>query len=140
MQQNSEKNLDLGPTKQSKAHNLERRLKKRAEDPFFRIVVILNLSAWLSLFIALILFHFARPEFISGVQKYWGIEGRIYWSKEHVSSLLTMLQICLCLGLISTIMRSRRNRRKTDHFGVNLFILLGISSISLVTLYTSIVQ
>jgi hypothetical protein len=139
MQQNSEKNLDLGPTKQSNTRNMERRLKKRAEDPFFRIVVILNLSAWLSLFIALILFHFARPEFISGVQKYWGIEGRIYWSKEHVSSLLTMLQICLCLGLVSTVMRSRRNRRKTDNFGVNLFILLGISIVSLLTLYTSII-
>jgi hypothetical protein len=139
MQQNTEKNLDLGPTKQSNTRNMERRLKKRAEDPFFRIVVILNLSAWLSLFIALILFHFARPEFISGVQKYWGIEGRIYWSKEHVSSLLTMLQICLCLGLVSTVMRSRRNRRKTDNFGVNLFILLGISIVSLLTLYTSII-
>ncbi|WP_233499815.1 hypothetical protein [Glaciecola sp. KUL10] len=140
MQQNSEKNLDLGPTRQSTMTNIERRLKKRAQDPFFRIVVILNLSAWLSLFIALVLFHFARPEFISGVQKYWGIEGRIYWSKEHVSSLLTMLQICLGLGLASTLMRSRRNRRKTDNFGVNLFILLAISFLSLVTLYTSIVE
>lgn len=139
MQQNSEKNLDLGAPQESRAEKPERRVKKRSQDPFFRIVVILNLSAWLSLFIALVLFHFARPEFISGVQKYWGIEGRIYWSKEHVSSLLTMLQICLAFGLVSTFMRSRRNRRKSDHFGVNLFVLLAISSISMLTLYTSIV-
>jgi len=138
MKDNSKINLDLGKQKPKTDEVNDRRLKKRADDPFFRIVVILNLCAWVSLFVALILFHFARPEFISGVQKYWGIEGRVYWSKEHVESLLTVLKICLGLSLVSSIMRIRRNRRSDDNFGVNLFILLSITAISLVTLYTSV--
>ncbi|MFT7260981.1 MAG: hypothetical protein ACI9MS_002853, partial [Glaciecola sp.] len=91
-----------------------------------------------ALLVALILFHYARPEFISGVQKFWGVEGRLYWSKWHIDGLLATLQVCLSLSLISMILRVRRKRRKTDSFGVNLFILIGITIISLITIYTTI--
>jgi hypothetical protein len=72
------------------------------------------------------------------VQKFWGVEGRLYWSKGHIDGLLATLQVCLSLSLISMILRVRRNRRKTDSFGVNLFILIGITVISLITIYTTI--
>jgi len=134
----SKNNLDLSSPESHNDDSTERRLLKRENDPLFRVVVILNLCAWISLFVALVLFHYARPEFITGVQKYWGLEGRIYWSQEHVSSLVLMLQVCLGLSLVSTVLRSRRNRRKRDHFGVNLIILIFVTSISLATLYTSV--
>ena len=116
----------------------DRRQTPPSKEPVFRVMVILNVTAWVSLLAALVLFHYARPEFISGVQKFWGVEGRIYWSKEHVDGLLTTLQICLGLSLVSMILRLRRNRRKSDSFGVNLFILFTITVISLVTIYTTI--
>ncbi|MFT6701247.1 MAG: hypothetical protein ACJAUM_001108, partial [Pseudomonadales bacterium] len=34
-------------------------------------------------------------------------------------------------------LRFRRNRRKSDSLGVNLFILVVITALSLVTIYTS---
>jgi hypothetical protein len=116
----------------------DRRKLLASKEFLFRLMVILNISAWISLVVALVLFHYARPEFISGVQKFWGIEGRVYWSKEHVSGLLTTLQVCLGLSLVSMVLRFRRNKRKADNFGVNLFILVTLAAISLVTIYTSL--
>ena len=115
----------------------DRRQTPVSKEPLFRIMVILNIVAWFSLLAALILFHYARPEFISGVQKFWGVEGRIYWSEAHIDGLLVTLQICLGLSLVSMLLRLRRNRRKTDSFGINLFILAAITILSLITIYTT---
>lgn len=112
----------------------DRRKKPRSQDTLFRLVVGLNILSWAVLVASLIVFHFARPDFISGVQAYWGVEGRSHWSQQHVDSLITLLQVCLVSTLVSLILRSKRNRRKNDAYGINLFILAGISLVSLVTL------
>lgn len=113
---------------------LERRKKSREQDSYYRAVVTINSLAWLALMVCLILFHFARPEMVSGVQQFWGIEGRTSWSPEYMDTLLVLLQACLGTSLVTMYLRSRRNRRKSDRYGINLFILAGISSVSLVTL------
>ncbi|MGB3724395.1 MAG: hypothetical protein WA981_01395 [Glaciecola sp.] len=117
---------------------VERRQRSRQKDTLYRIMVGLNVLAWVLLVTALIMFHYARPEFITGVQSYWGIDGREVWSEEHLSSLLTLLQICLVTTIFTIVLRSRRNRRKTDRFGVNIMILLVISVVSLVTIYMAV--
>jgi nitric oxide reductase large subunit len=113
----------------------ERRKKSRTRDTFYQIVVAMNIIAWLLLIASLMLLHYARPEFIAGVQIYWGIEGREIWSKEHLDDLLTLLQLCLFTTIFTLALRSKRNRRKSDRFGINVLILLVISITSLVTLY-----
>jgi nitric oxide reductase large subunit len=115
----------------------DRRKTPLSKEAMFRVMVFLNICAWIALLAALLFFHYARPELISGVQKFFGEEGRVYWSPEHVEGLLAALQICLGLSLISIILRSRRNRRKADSFGINLLILVVITAIGLATLYTS---
>ena len=87
---------------------------------------------------ALVVFHFARPEMVTGLQTYWGIEGRTTWSEEHVDALIMLLQLCLGMTLLTMLLRSRRNRRREDNYGVNLFILAGISMLSLFTLNVSV--
>ncbi len=116
----------------------DRRKKSRTNDRVYQCMVGLNIIAWMLLISALILLHYARPEFITGVQNYWGIEGRDVWSQSHVDGLLTLLQICLFTTIITIVLRSRRNRRKTDKFGVNVLILLIISVASLVTIYMAL--
>jgi uncharacterized membrane protein len=116
----------------------ERRSKNRKNDFLYQIVMGLNIVAWLLLIAALILLHYARPEFITGLQNYWGIEGREVWSEDHLSDLLSLLQICLFTTIVTIVLRSKRNRRKTDRFGVNVMILLVISIASLVTLYMTV--
>lgn len=116
----------------------ERRVINRKNDRLYRIVVGLNVIAWVLLMGALILLHYARPEFITGLQNYWGIEGREIWSEDHVDNLLILLQICLLTTIITIVLRSKRNRRKSDRFGINVMILLIISIASLVTIYMSV--
>ena len=116
----------------------DRRKTSRGKDRFYQIVVGLNIFAWALLVGSLILFHYARPEFITGVQNYWGIEGRDFWSEDHLDDLLALLQICLFTTIVTIVLRSRRNRRKTDRFGVNVLILLIISITSLVTIYMTL--
>jgi hypothetical protein len=114
----------------------ERRQKSRSEDILFRAAVGLNLFAWALLLVALIVFHYARPDFITGLQNYWGIDGRDFWHNSKLNWLLILLETCLLMSFFTVIIRARRNRRKADHFGMNLLVLLIISFISLATLYT----
>lgn len=112
----------------------ERRKISRSQDVFYQCVLILNLLAWVLLVISLVVFHYARPEFITGVQNYWGIEGRDFWSQSHLESLLALLQASLALSLIVFWLRAKRNRRKSDPVAINLLLLLLISTVSLITL------
>ncbi|MDO6536742.1 hypothetical protein [Alteromonas stellipolaris] len=115
----------------------ERRSRPRTETNFFRVMLALNVIGWLALVVTLVLFHFARPDFISGVQEYWGIEGDTGWSAEYVKAMQIMLQVCLLVSLVSIVMRARRSRRQGDQFGFNLFVLASIAVISLITLATT---
>lgn len=116
----------------------ERRSTPRSQTPFYKVMLALNIVGWVGMVVVLVLFHYARPDFISGVQQYWGIEGDTTWSESHLSAMTIMLQVCLIVTLVSIIMRARRNRRRSDSFGVNLFILLAIAGISLITLATTL--
>lgn len=122
------------PTRRSYLFN-ERRLSARSNDLFYRFIVTLNIISWVLLIISLLVFHYARPEFITGVQVFWGIDGREFWSKPHLQQLLILLQSCLGLSLVTMLMRTRRNRRKNDSFGTNLLILFSITGLSLLVLY-----
>ncbi|MDT0594647.1 hypothetical protein [Glaciecola petra] len=117
---------------------VDRRKKSRSHDKLYQIMAGINVLAWIVLMLALIVFHYARPEFITGVQNFWGIEGRDFWAEEHLGDLLTLLQICLFLTIVTIVLRAKRNRRKMDRFGVNILILLIISITSLVTIYLTI--
>lgn len=127
-----------GKTQDAELGFTDRRKKAPRQDTLYQCVVILNMLAWGLLVAALIVFHYARPEFITGVQNYWEIDGRDFWSAEHLDNLLTLLQICLFFTIITIILRSRRSRRKRDRFGINILILLVISVTSLVTIYLTV--
>lgn len=116
----------------------ERRSTPRSQTPFYKVMLALNIVGWVGMVVVLVLFHYARPDFISGVQQYWGIKGNTTWSESHLSAMTIMLQVCLIVTLVSIIMRARRNRRRSDSFGINLFILLAIAGISLITLATTL--
>ena len=52
----------------------ERRSTPRSKTPFYKVMLGLNIVGWVGMVVVLILFHYARPDFISGVQQYWGIK------------------------------------------------------------------
>lgn len=116
----------------------DRRKTPHADTLFYKIMLGLNLLAWAGLVVVLILFHYARPEFISGVQQYWGVKGQTGWTMSYVDAMVVLLRVCLVLSLVSTVMRARRSRRKNDSFGVNLIVLTIIVATSLITLATKV--
>lgn len=104
-----------------------RRKKPRSHNKFYRFVLGLNVFAWVVFVAALIVFHYARPELISGVQEYWGGEGRQDWSYSLSYYLLALLGFCTSISLSVLILRKFRNRRQNDYFGINVIILLIVS-------------
>lgn len=119
-------------THQTPYEGENRRKNPRTRDGLYRIAVMVNILAWVIFLVAMIVFHYARPELISGVQAYWGVEGRIEWSQTLSFYLLLLLGLCTSVSVGVLIMRKRRNRRKNDYFGVNAVILLAITLASLV--------
>ena len=85
----------------------DRRKISPADTTFYKVMVTLNILAWLGLVAVLILFHYARPDFISGVQKYWGVEGVTTWSQDYIDAMIILLRVCLGLSLVSLIMKAK---------------------------------
>ncbi len=112
-----------------------RRKLPREKDRFFQCLVALNVLGWFVFLGALLVFHDARPEFISGVQLFWGIEGRSQWSQTLSVYLVGLLSVCVLISVIVLIMKRHRNRRETDYYGINGYVLMFTAASSLVILY-----
>lgn len=84
--------------------------------------------------IALALYHYGRPELSLGFYEYLNIQVRTSWKQDYYRALVVLLQVCLVLTLVTSLLRAKRSRRKHDHFGFNLFFLIFIICVSLITL------
>ncbi|MGY0594254.1 MAG: hypothetical protein ACW7DP_10710 [Paraglaciecola chathamensis] len=104
-------------------------------DTLYRTMVGVNIFGWAFFIAALIVFHYARPEFISGVQDFWGVTGRQQWSASLSTYLVGLLCCCVALSVSVLVMKRKRTRRKNDHFGLNGLVLLLVASLSLAILY-----
>ncbi|WP_339768918.1 hypothetical protein [uncultured Paraglaciecola sp.] len=112
------------------------RRKTRIEnDKLFQIMVGVNVFGWVVFVAALIVFHYARPEFITGAQEFWGVTVREQWSSSLSTYLVGLLFACVGLSLAVLILKRKRTRRKSDNFGVSGFILLLVALVSLFILY-----
>ncbi|WP_166424318.1 hypothetical protein [Paraglaciecola sp. 20A4] len=112
------------------------RRKTRIEnDKLFQIMVGFNVFGWVVFVAALIVFHYARPEFITGAQEFWGVTVREQWSSSLSTYLVGLLFACVGLSLAVLILKRKRTRRKSDNFGVSGFILLLVALVSLSILY-----
>lgn len=112
-----------------------RRKLPRNQDLLFQVMIGINVIGWVVFIAALLVFHYARPEFISGVQEFWGVSGRDYWSSSLSFYLVALLFGCVGLSLAVLVLKRQRTRRQHDYFGVNGFVLLIVALISLSILY-----
>lgn len=115
-------------------NNDERRKQPRSKSLLFKSVVGINILIWLLMLVALTLYHYGRPELSAGFYEYLGIQVRKTWKEDYYNALVVLLQSCLGLTLVSMFLRAQRSRRKNDNFGINLFFLVFIITVSLVTL------
>lgn len=116
---------------------VNRRYTPRERDVLYKIVVTINVMAWGLLFAAFIVFHFARPDFITGVQRFWNIPGQTDWSQDHVGVIFLLVKACLILTLSTMLLRIRRNRRRGDNYGINLYVLTVVGLLTLLVMTLS---
>ncbi|MFT2092961.1 hypothetical protein [Paraglaciecola sp. 2405UD69-4] len=119
----------------SRSQDQNRRKIPRENDFFFRCMVFVNVLGWFSFIGALLVFHNARPEFVSGVQAFWGLEGRQEWSQTLSIYLVGLLCLCVIISVAVLFMKRFRNRREKDYFGINGHVLLVAAVSSLIILY-----
>lgn len=116
---------------------VDRRHKPIEKERLFIVTVIGNIVLWVLFTGALILLHYARPEFITGLQEYWNIPGREHWLSEPQNLLKLLLISCIGLSLILIGLNSRRNRRKKDNIAFNVVFLLIVSIIAFLAVSTA---
>ena len=124
------KNLD-----QTSKQIQNRRKSPRENDRFFQCMLFVNVLGWFVFIGALIVFHDARPDFVSGVQAFWGIKGRQEWSETLTVYLVCLLLLCVIISVMVLVMKRRRNRRERDHYGFNGYVLMVTAALSLIFLY-----
>lgn len=114
---------------------MNRRKQPRENDGMFKLLVTANVIGWLVFLAALLVFHYARPEFISGVQAFWGVTGRQEWSPALSLYLVSLLVVCVVISLLVLFLKRKRNRRENDYYGINGYVLMFAAISSLVILY-----
>ena len=110
---------------------IERRGLSPLRERFYRLLVIFNILAWLLFVVAMLVFHYARPELETGFMQMLGVDSRDDWSVPLTGYLLILLLICFCLSLAALVIRQKRARRLQDGPWLNLMILTCLSAGSL---------
>ncbi|MDF2179923.1 hypothetical protein P2G88_16845 [Aliiglaciecola sp. CAU 1673] len=121
--------------KSQKWEGPDRRQTPPEKDGLFRLLVMGSVAGWITFILAMLVFHFARPELGTGFARYLGIGQSSTWSESLTLYLLALLVLCLVFSLIALFIKSRRARRRHDGIWLNLMILLVISSASLVWVF-----
>lgn len=119
---------------------VDRREIPKAKDTLYRFALIGNTLAWLAFVASMVIFHFARPEQETGVNRFWGVEVRTEWHADYLPSLLILLASCTVLSFVALVLRKQRSRRKNDSFALNVFLLLLLAAGGLVWMYNVFVQ
>ncbi|MDO6526564.1 hypothetical protein Q4519_12805 [Motilimonas sp. 1_MG-2023] len=93
------------------------------------------LLAWVLFLIALVLFHYARPELETGLIRYFQLPFRSDWVIELKNLFLYFLWACCGLTVLNVIVNLLLKRRRTDYVWFNSLLLLVICVVSLLFLY-----
>lgn len=91
---------------------------------FLRVSAVLS---WLLYIACLVLFHYARPEFNSGVARYYGHRVRLHWDPYYSDLLIYLIWLCCGLSLLSLLAGYHRSRRYGDNRRYNLILLASVT-------------
>jgi glucan phosphoethanolaminetransferase (alkaline phosphatase superfamily) len=114
---------------------MNRRKTSLQNDSFYRMIIGISVVSWLVFVIALMVFHYARPAVVYGMQDFNPMQAQQGWSETLSVYLIILLFVCMLLNILVLVLKRQRTRRTRDAYGVNGFILLFVALGSLVALY-----
>lgn len=89
-----------------------------------RILAWTSIISWSLLIVALIVFHYGRPELEYGVLNYFGIEVRRTWLPEYFLWYIGLLSSCSVISLYSLYINRTRVAHKPHRLRFNTVLLL----------------
>ena len=95
----------------------------------------LALICWGLFLVAILAFHYARPEVEYGLLRYLGLDIRKTWELKMQLVFLYSLWGCFGITLISVVLNFSRNRRLEDYHIFYFAFLLFIAVVSLAAYY-----
>jgi hypothetical protein len=84
---------------------------------------LISFSAWAGLFVSLLVFHRAQPEFETFFDKFYSLDLRTTWDMKFVQYLVYSTLLGTIVSITGLGLSVFRARRETDH--KKHFILLG---------------
>ncbi len=112
----------------------DRRQLPAKQDTLYRILSIGVILGWCLFVIAMLVFHYARPEIAPGFFDYRNVDSRDFWDAPMTMLLLILLGCCFVLSAVALMIRAKRARRRNDGLWLNLFFLFIVTLASLLWL------
>ncbi len=106
--------------------------RKQPKDALFRFFMALVGLCWLCLTLALVSFHYARPEIEFGLLRYFEIDVREHWLHSPKNLLQVALFACCFISLCGIMVGRFRARRRQDPSLVGFKVVLVLSGVFLV--------
>lgn len=117
---------------------IDRRSASKKHDLFYRLSRVGNILSWILFVSGLVVLHYARPERISGVQRYWGVTGREEWNAALLPWLYGLFSLCILFSIIMLLLRKYRSRRQNEKWASGLLFLIVIASAFVAWVYQAV--
>jgi len=101
--------------------------RRTGPDLLQRSFLWLAISCWGLFLVAMLAFHYARPEVEYGMLRYLDMDIRKSWDRQTLPLFLYALWSCCGITLLSILLNFSRNRRQEDYHIFNFVLLLLIA-------------
>lgn len=89
--------------------------RRRRKDLLSRVLIGLNISAWILIIPILMVFHRTQPEFETFFDRFYGLELRTFWDIKYLYILIYLVMAGIVLSLSGLLISIFRARRRNDH-------------------------
>lgn len=117
---------------------VDRRTTSKKHDFLYRLSRVGNVISWVLFVSGLVVLHYARPERITGLQRYWGVTGREEWDAALLPWLYGLFALCLLFSVSMLFLHKRRSRRENEKWASSLIILIVIASAFVAWVYQAV--
>lgn len=99
--------------------------RRKGPDFLINIVNFASIVTWILFILALISFHYAKPELETLITRAYQLELRERWIETYLRMMQICLLVCGGLSITALILQQKRTRRRSDTFRYH-FIISGL--------------